>query len=161
MRPNKSAAPGSSSSGSTPSAKLERPGGAFHFQNNERPGERQNSEIAHARVVCGERSFFAYVEKCPYCAGEHVHDRTGYCRSIDPWPVFERDGGVRRAGCSTRADRRSYKVLVWEPPLFTASGAYEPGALRVMAAVAERGFLPIIERVWMPRSSVLRRWGDA
>ena len=158
MRPNKSAAPGSSSSGSIASAKLEGLGGTFHFRNN----ERQNCEIAfaRARIVCGARSFFAYIEKCPYCSREHVHDRTRYYASINPWPVLERDGGVRKARCSTRTERRLYRIWVDEPPLFTASGAYNSQAFRVMAAFAEGEFLPIIDRIWMPRSSVLLRWGD-
>jgi hypothetical protein len=130
-------------------------------QNSERPCEQLNSKIADARVVCGSRSFFAYIEECPYCTREHVHDRTRYCTSVDPWPVLERNGGVRRARCSIREERRSYRLLVWDPPLFTASGACEPQAFRVMAAFAERDFLPIIHRMWMPRSSVLLRWGDA
>jgi hypothetical protein len=162
MRPNKSAAPGSSSSGSTSTAKLEGLDGAFHFQKNERPGERQNCEIAfaRARVVCGWRSFFAYIEKCPYCSREHVHDRTRYYTSINPWKVLERDGGLRKAQCSTRMERRLYRILVEDPPLFTANGTYNSQAFRVMGALAEE-FLPIIDPFWMPRSSVLLRWGDA
>jgi hypothetical protein len=158
MRPNKGAAFGSSSSGSVASAELEGLGGAFHFRNN----ERQNCEIAfaRARVVCGWCAFFAYIEKCPYCSREHVHDRTLYHTSIDPWAVFKRDGVVRKAGCSTRAERRLYRILVEDPPLFTANGTYNSQAFRVMGALAEE-FLPIFDRFWMPRSSVLLRWGDA
>ena len=58
-------------------------------------------------------------------------------------------------------ERRLYRILVEDPPLFTASGAINSQAFRVMAAFAEREFLPIIDRFWMPRSRVLLRWGDA
>jgi hypothetical protein len=129
--------------------------------NNGRSTERQNSEIAFVRVVCAACSFFIYLPKCPYCAREHIHDRTRYDTSVDPWPVLERDGGARKARCSTRTEHRSYRVVVDGPPLFTASGIYRPQAFLVMAAFAEREFLPIIDRCWMPRSSVLRRWEDA
>jgi hypothetical protein len=138
--------------------KLEGLGSAFHFQNS----ARQNSErIAYARAVCAACSFFVYIEACPYCAREHIHDQTRYDTSIDPWPVLKRDGGVRKARCSTGTEHRLYRVVVDGPPLFTASGACRPQAFQVMAAFAEREFLPIIDRCWIPRSSALRRWEDA
>jgi len=161
-------------------------GGTFDSQVSQETSEQRDSvvPIAQTRIVCGRRSSFIYIPRCPLCGLEHAQGLFPYPHG-DPLQAYEACDGYRASHCHAqglgRVARRvggqlrtvqrkappeyhepkgeSYRLVMAYPACFTPRGVRSKAARHLMDALAKRGF-PTSREILKPRRKfVLRRGG--